>query len=121
MLATMMATVLIAGCANREKYPGKPDGVVALYLAAVARGDDERAYGLRCDADRRQQSLSAFKENTDRQVSSLDGWGDATIRQVKITGEAAEVSYSIVTGKGEQTGTGLLIREHGRWKVCNKN
>lgn len=120
MLAAVLTTVVVAGCGNRDAYPETPDGVTALYLAAVARGDDERAYRLRCATDQRRQSFSAFKEVTDRLVSNLDGWGDATIVQVKATGGTAEVSYKVVTGKGQRTGKGFLVRESGRWKVCNK-
>jgi hypothetical protein len=120
VLVAVLATVAVASCDNRAEYPRTPDGVTALYLAAVARGDYERAYSLRCDADQRRQSFSAFKEDTDRQESNLDGWGDATIMDVKTTGGTAEVSYKIVTGKGERTGKGFLMRERERWKICNK-
>jgi hypothetical protein len=120
VLSALLATAIVAGCGEDDAYPETPGGVTTRYLAAVARGDDERAYRLRCDTDQRQQSLAAFKKDTDRLVSDLDGWGDAIVVQVKATGDTAEVSYKLMTGKGQRTGKGFLVRERGRWKICNK-
>jgi hypothetical protein len=118
LLAGLVASLLISGCADASRAPKVS---LKKFLKAVAAGDLVASYQYLSSADRAKMDLAAWSRDEEKMAHGATGGRFHFIMSDAIvTGDSATVE--VLIGDDADTGNAqdlkfLMVKEGGSWKV----
>ena len=120
----LCVSVFVVACGSSG-----PAGTVKDYISYMEKGDMDSAMKLMSNKQvtKEMRETKEFKdkmkqagEASSKEIKSKGGVKSVNIKDEKITGDNAEVKFTITYGNGteDKENTAKLVKEDGEWKIA---